>query len=159
MYIVLEHIWGEVLRNYNKGIYTWVYVDEFHLFYDENEDSTSSGAFFDRIAARVRKYGGLMTCITQNVTGVLASKSGLSMLQNSQFAVLFKQSTRNLEQIKELYDLSENQAARLAAPKVGEGLLISRGIAVPFTKIYPKDNLVYDIITTNFADKIKSMEG
>ena len=25
--------------------------------------------------------------------------------------------------------------------------------------IYPKDNLVYDIITTNFADKIKSMEG
>ena len=81
------------------------------------------------------------------------------MLQNSQFAVLFKQSTRNLEQIKELYDLSENQAARLAAPKVGEGLLISRGIAVPFTKIYPKDNLVYDIITTNFADKIKSMEG
>ena len=159
MYIVLEHIWGEVLRNYNKGIYTWVYVDEFHLFYDENEDSTSSGAFFDRIAARVRKYGGLMTCITQNVTGVLASKSGLSMLQNSQFAVLFKQSTRNLEQIKELYDLSENQAARLAAPNVGEGLLISRGIAVPFTKIYPKDNLVYDVITTNFADKIKSMEG
>ena len=42
---------------------------------------------------------------------------------------------------------------------MGEGLLISRGIAVPFTKIYPKDNLVYDVITTNFADKIKSMEG
>ena len=81
------------------------------------------------------------------------------MLQNRQYAVLFMQKKRYLEHIMDLYDLSYNQAARLSAPKVGEGLLISRGIAVPFTKIYPKDNLVYDIITTNFADKIKSMEG
>ena len=159
MYIVLEYVWGEVMRNYGRGVYTWVYVDEAQLFYDEDEDSASSGSYFDNIAARCRKYGGLLSCSTQNVVGVANSKSGLSMLQNSQFVVLFKQKAKNLERIKELYNLSEQQAARLASPKMGEGLLISKNIAVPFTKVYPADNLVYDAITTNFADKIKSMEG
>lgn len=157
MLIILDHIWNEILNNFDKGIYTWLYADEFHLFYGDNEDNNSSGVFFERVFARCRKYGGLATGLTQNITNVLKSDTALSMLQNSQFVVLLEQASENLKKIASLYDLSEKQQGKLASCKMGEGLLVTRNISIPFNKLYPKNNVVYDTITTDFKDKIKTM--
>ena len=70
-------------------------------------------SFFERVFARCRKYGGLATGITQNVTNVMASQSALSMLQNCQFVVLLDQAGENLRQLISLYDLSYQQAAQI----------------------------------------------
>lgn len=128
------------------------YADEFHLFYSDNEDENSAGIFFERVFARCRKYGGLATGITQNVTNVMASQSALSMLQNCQFVVLLDQAGENLRQLISLYDLSDQQAAQITKAKKGEGLLIYNDLPIPFSNIYPRDNIVYDALTTDFRD-------
>ncbi|MEG2380115.1 MAG: DUF87 domain-containing protein [Oscillospiraceae bacterium] len=158
MLIILDHIWQALLDNFSQGIYTWLYADEFHLFYSDNEDNNSSGVFFESVFARFRKYGGLATGLTQNITNVLLSKTALSMLQNAQFVVLLEQAAKNLDEISEMYDLSDKQKAKLISPDRGEGILVTHNIAHPFEKIYPKNNLVYSTITTDFKDVIKIKE-
>ena len=107
MLIALDYIQNQLIANKEAGINTWLYADEFHLFYSDNEDENSAGIFFERVFARCRKYGGLATGITQNVTNVMASQSALSMLQNCQFVVLLDQAGENLRQLISLYDLSD----------------------------------------------------
>lgn len=152
MLIALDYIQNQLLSNKEAGINTWLYADEFHLFYSDTEDQNSAGVFFERVFARCRKYGGLATGITQNVTNVMASQSALSMLQNCQFVVLLDQAGENLRQLISLYDLSDQQAAKITKAKKGEGLLIYNDLPIPFSNIYPKDNIVYDALTTDFRD-------
>ena len=153
MLIALDYIQNQLIANKEAGINTWLYADEFHLFYSDNEDENSAGIFFERVFARCRKYGGLATGITQNITNVMASQSALSMLQNCQFVVLLDQAGENLRQIISLYDLSDQQASKITKAKKGEGLLIYNDLPIPFSNIYPKNNIVYDALTTDFRDQ------
>lgn len=158
MLIVLDFIQQQVFENFEKGLWTWLYVDEFQTFYDDATDANSCSVFFEKMFARFRKYGGLATGMTQNITNVLKSTTAISMLQNSQFVILLEQATNNLEQITRIYDLSDKQAGRLISTKRGEGILVTKNIAYPFEKVYPKNNIIYNTITTSFADKITQLE-
>lgn len=158
MLIVIDFIQQQVFENFDKGIWSWLYVDEFQTFYDDETEISSCSVFFEKMFARFRKYGGIATGLTQNITNVLKSQSAVSMLQNSQFVVLLEQATNNLEQIRRIYGLSDKQAARLVNTKRGEGVLVTQNTVYPFEKIYPNNNIIYDTITTSFADKISQME-
>lgn len=157
MLIVTDFIQQMLYSNFEKGLWTWIYMDEFQTFYDDETDYTSS-AFFEKIFARCRKYGGIATGLTQNITNVLKSNTAVSMLQNSQFVVLLEQATNNLEEITRIYNLSDQQARKLTNTPPGEGLLISHNTVYPFEKIYPKGNIIYDTITTSFVDRITQLE-
>ncbi len=159
MLIVVDFIQQQVFKNFELGLWTWLYVDEFQTFYDEDSNNKSCSVFFEKMFARFRKYGGIATGLTQNITNVLKSHSAVSMLQNSQFVVLFEQATNNLEEIARIYDLSEKQCGKLVNTKRGEGLLVSQNIVRPFSKIYPDNNIIYDTITSSFQDKISQMEN
>ena len=158
MLIVIDFIQQQVFDNFDKGIWTWLYVDEFQTFYDDESEISSSAVFFEKMFARFRKYGGIATGLTQNITNVLRSHTSISMLQNSQFVVLLEQATNNLEQIRRIYDLSDKQAAKLMNTRRGEGMLVTQNTVYPFEKIYPNNNLIYNTITTSFADRISMME-
>lgn len=157
MLIVIDFIQQQVFKNYEDKFWTWLYVDEFQTFYSEDGANTSCAVFFEKMFARFRKYGGIATGLTQNITNVLKSNTAVSMLQNSQFVVLLEQATNNLEEISRIYDLSEKQAGKLVNTKRGEGLLISQNIVRPFSKIYPDNNIIYDTITSSFQDKISKI--
>lgn len=157
MLIIIDFIQQQVFKNYEDKFWTWLYVDEFQTFYSEDGANTSCAVFFEKMFARFRKYGGIATGLTQNITNVLKSNTAVSMLQNSQFVVLLEQATNNLEEISRIYDLSEKQAGKLVNTKRGEGLLISQNIVRPFSKIYPDNNIIYDTITSSFQDKISKI--
>ncbi len=159
MLILLDFIQNQFILNYQKGVYSWLYADEFHLYYSENEDNNSAGKFFERVFARCRKYGGMATGITQNATSVLKSDTALGMLQNSNFVVLLEQDGQNIDVLSSLYDLSPEQRGGITSPNVGEGLIITQKTAIPFNHDYPKDNIIYQTITTDFKDRIKKLEG
>ena len=55
MLIALDYIQNQLIANKEAGINTWLYADEFHLFYSDNEDENSAGIFFERVFARCRK--------------------------------------------------------------------------------------------------------
>lgn len=149
--IILDNIWKQVLRNYNNKISTWIYADEFQLYYDDN-GAAGTGDYFESIWARCRKYGGKTTGITQNISKVVASQTASAMLQNSQCVTLLEQQKINLDIIKDLYGLSDEQASRLYAPKIGEGIIISKNTAIPFERRYPTGNEVYNVISTKFGE-------
>ena len=74
------------------------------------------------------------------------------MVLNSEFFLLHKQSTADLDAWAEMLQLSATERGYIGdAVKPGEGLLISAGIRVPITDDFPKGPL-YDLWNTKPAE-------
>ena len=67
MLTILDHIWNQIVENRKIGKNTWFYVDEIYLLF-QNE---YSAMFLNTLFRRARKYGGVPTGITQNVSPLL----------------------------------------------------------------------------------------
>ena len=151
--VVLDYVWNLLCLNKSKGKNTWIITDEFYLYFDDTEDKNSYSAdYYYMIYKRSRKYGGLVTGITQNVEDLLQSPKAKTMLANSQFLILLDQSPTDREIIKKLLRLSEGQENFITNADKGCGLLVCDGDIIPIEDKYPKDNLIYETITTNLQE-------
>ena len=148
MLVVMDQIWNRVSENRNKGINTWIYIDESHLYLT----NPFVAEFFAELYARLRKWGGIPTAITQNVERMLASDVGRSMLSNSQFVLLFNQATNDRNAIAQLCNLSPTQLSKVTNSKPGHGLLIAGGDVIPLMNDFPKDTKLYKMMTTKFDE-------
>ena len=70
-----EKIWQRVVENNAKGITTWVYFDEIQVLLSGTSSEITREKFKD-IWARIRKYGGNPTGITQFIDTVLTTDVG-----------------------------------------------------------------------------------
>lgn len=95
--IILETIKEQMLKNYEQGKDTWVYIDEIYRLLD-NEYSEN---FLYEFWKWVRKFGGACTGITQNVTDLLRSDKTSTMLANSDFFIMLRQEKLDLVQLKD----------------------------------------------------------
>ena len=159
--IILEYLWQRVKNNKRNGIRTWVWIDEFSVMFSDDEASgeMQSGKFFTKVYSRIRKYGGVATAITQNITEMLASPQAVSMMGNAEFTVLLQQKKENLEQIINIFELSENQAAYLKNGERGTGLIICGKKVIPFDKNIPRTGKIYNMISTDFKEYQKKKLG
>ena len=98
--------------------------------------------YFARLWREGRKFGLICTGISQNTSHMLANAEARDMVLNSEFFLLHKQSTADLDAWAEMLG---------DAVKPGEGLLISAGIRVPITDDFPKGPL-YDLWNTKPAE-------
>jgi len=86
MLVVLDQIWNRMAMNREKNKRTWIYIDEIYLLF-QNEYSEN---FLFTLFKRSRKWGGIITGITQNVEDLLRSDLARTMLANStEFLILF----------------------------------------------------------------------
>ncbi|MFR3008979.1 MAG: hypothetical protein ACLTLZ_03570, partial [Pseudoruminococcus massiliensis] len=71
--VILEYVWQRVVANKRRGVRTWVWIDEFSIMFNDGAGRTThkSGEFFSKVYKRIRKYGGVPTAMTQNITEVL----------------------------------------------------------------------------------------
>ena len=145
MLTILDHIWNQVVENKKLGKNTWFYVDEIYLLF-QNE---TSAEFLEAFFRRARKYGGVPTGITQNVTPLLESKTGREMLQNCEFVQILKQSGPDREQLRTLFNLSETQISYITASPKGQGLIYNGRNVIPFYSSFPKDNDCYKVMTSD----------
>ena len=152
--VVLEYVWQRVSRNRDKGIRTWVWIDEFSIMFNDGAGKTThrSGEFFAKVYKRIRKYGGVPTAITQNITEVLTSPQAKTMLLNSEFVVLLQQRKEDLDTLQNLFSLSPSQQSYLKTGKKGSGLIVCGHKIIPFEKPIPTDSLMYHICTTKFGE-------
>ena len=152
--VILEYLWQRVIENKEKGKRTWIWIDEFSYFFTDGEgkETTRSGDFFAKVYKRIRKHGGTVTGITQNITEVLESKQAQRMLGNSEFVVLLQQKKEDLVAVTKLFDLSDSQVSYLKTGEVGSGLIICGQKIIPFHKPIPQDSLLYKISTTKMSD-------
>lgn len=155
MLIILDYIWNRITENRNKNRNTYVYIDECYLLFD-NEISAN---FLYKLFKRSRKYGCLLTCITQNISDLLQSPTATTMLSNSEFIQLLNQSASDRMDLAEILNISENQLSHISAAEPGSGLLIcGENAIIPFTNEYPKDSKLYKLMTTKLGETLTEDE-
>lgn len=122
---------------------TWVYIDEIYLLLKNK----ISADFLFESWKRFRKYNSFVTGITQNVEDCLSNTAAYTMLSNSEFTCMLRQ-TKDIDSIVKLYGLSEPQRNYLLLARPGQGILKMGNSLIPFVNDYPKDTQTYSLFTT-----------
>lgn len=148
MITALEMVRNRVMVTPPRPNYTWLYIDEVQSLFAH----PTVVEYFARLWREGRKFGLICTGISQNTSHMLANAEARDMVLNSEFFLLHKQSTADLDAWAEMLQLSATERAYIGdAVKPGEGLLISAGIRVPITDNFPKGPL-YDLWNTKPAE-------
>ena len=150
MMVVLENLWDSVVQNRERGICTRIYIDEMHLFFD-NEINAD---FFMKLYKRARKWGGIPTGITQNVEDLLHSDTARKMLSNSEFILMLNQSGTDRDDLAKLLKLPDETMKFVECAAIGSGLIYcGQNGSVPFKDDFPKDTKLYKLMSTKFGEK------
>ena len=150
MLIMLEAIRNRLLYNAKIGKVTWVFVDEAH----ELTATEFTSLALERNWKEVRKQGGFMTGMTQNVTDVLRNKTTRTMLANSEYLLLLGQANVDLEPLLDVVDISRRELQFVQGEEPGKGLLRFGKTVVPFDNNIPKESRLYELYNTNQHEKI-----
>ena len=150
MLTVQDQIWSRVRINRAKKLITRYYVDEFHLLL---ADKQTAGASVE-IWKRFRKWGGVPTGITQNVSDFLASPQINNIFSNSDFVYLLNQASKDQKILASELNISEHQLGYVTNTNPGEGLLIFGGTIIPFEDKFPKDSQLYKLMSTKLEESV-----
>ena len=143
--IMLDNIMNRVMANRKKGKYTRVYIDEAHLFFK----NPYSAEFLLKAWKRFRKYGGLLTGITQNIEDCLKNDTARGMLANSEFLLMLNQSPSDRIELAGLLNISETQMGYITNAPAGHGLIKVGGSIVPFANDFPTDTQLFELMSTS----------
>jgi len=146
--IILDFIWNRLMNNFVAGVRTYCYVDEIHVLF-QNEYSSR---FLQQLYKRGRKYGLVMTGITQNMSDVLATEMSRSMIANSDFLLMLDQSPEDLKILSEMLNISETQMSFVNRADAGCGLLFAEKVIVPFVDHFPTRSYLYKLMSTKFGE-------
>ena len=142
--VITDTMLNRVTLNWKKGKRTHVFIDEFHVVF-ENEFSAQ---FFNSAWRQFRKRNAYPTAITQNVEYLLDSVQASTMLSNSEFIVMLNQAASDREELAKLLNISNEQMSYITNADPGCGLIKYGGTLVPFVNRFPKDTMLYQLMTT-----------
>ena len=146
--VITDTILNRVTVNWKKGKRTHIFIDEFHVVY-ENE---FSAAFFNSAWRQFRKRNAYPTAITQNVDYVLDSQQARSMLSNSEFIVMLNQAEQDQERLATLLNISNEQMSFVNNAEAGCGLIKYGSALVPFVNRFPQNTKLYNLMTTKAGE-------
>ena len=142
--VITDTMLNRVTLNWKKGRRTHVFIDEFHVMF-ENE---FSAAFFNSAWRQFRKRNAYPTAITQNVEYLLDSVQASTMLSNSEFIVMLNQAAGDREKLAHLLNISEEQMSYITNADAGCGLIKYGSALVPFANRFPHNTELYRLMTT-----------
>ena len=150
--VITDAMLNRVTLNWKKGKRTHVFIDEFHVVY-ENEFSAQ---FFTSAWRQFRKRNAYPTAITQNVEYLLDSVQASTMLSNSEFIVMLSQAASDRDKLSKLLNISSEQMSYVTNADPGCGLIKYGGAVVPFVNRFPKDTKLYQLMTTKPGEGVFS---
>ena len=139
---------NRVNYNWAHGKKTHIFVDEFHIAY-ENE---YSGNFFASAWRQFRKRNAAPCAITQNVEYMLDSVQASTMVSNSEFVVMLNQAESDQERLSKLLNISPEQMSYVNGSEAGCGLMRYGSALVPFVNRFPPNTELYKLITTKSGE-------
>lgn len=142
--VITDTMLNRVTLNWRKGRRTHVFIDEFHVVF-ENQ---FSAAFFNSAWRQFRKRNAFPTAITQNVEYLLDSVQASTMLSNSEFIVMLNQAAQDREKLAKLLNISDEQMSYVTNADPGCGLIRYGAALVPFVNRFPKNTKMYQRMTT-----------
>ena len=146
--VIIDTILNRVYSNKKKGKRTHIIIDEFHIVLSNGY----SANFFDAAWRQFRKHGGYPIAVTQNFERMFDSPQARAMVANSEFITMFNQATNDKYSLQEFFDLSPEQVVYVTNAKPGCGLFRYGGSTVPFRNQYPKDTILYSLMTTKLGE-------
>lgn len=149
MKVILETLQQRVKKNHELGRPTYVYIDEIYLLLKDQY----SEQFLYEFWKWCRKFGAVVTGITQNVTELLCSQQASTMLSNSEFCIMLGQSQNDVANLKDLFRLSNMEEEELLWANKGEGLIKFGSTVIPFENHFPKNTELYRIWNTDPSEK------
>ncbi|MGN0131219.1 MAG: VirB4-like conjugal transfer ATPase, CD1110 family, partial [Lachnospiraceae bacterium] len=144
MLIVQDQVWNRVTINRSARKATRYYIDEFHLLLKEEQTASYSVEIWKRF----RKWGGIPTGITQNIKDLLASREIENILENSDFLYMLNQAAGDRQILAKQLNISPTQLSYVTNSNEGEGLLFYGNVIIPFVDHFPKNLMLYKIMTT-----------
>ncbi len=144
MLIVQNMVWTRVSTNRALKKATRYYVDEFHLLLKQPQTANYSVEIWKRF----RKWGGIPTGLTQNVSDFLGSLAVENIVGNSDFIYMLNQHSGDQKILAEKLNISQHQLSFVNNSNAGEGLIFYGNVIIPFSDKYPTDTKTYAIMST-----------
>lgn len=146
--IVLDFIWNRMITNFQLKVRTYCYVDEIHVLFQ----NAFSERYLQQLYKRGRKYGLVITGITQDVEDLLRSDMARGMISNVDFVMMLNQSSENLKLLAKMLKISEAQTSYISRADAGSGLLFAEKTIVPFVDQFPETSYLYTLMSTKFGE-------
>ena len=147
MHITDEFVTSSVNTNYEEGLATWCYFDEFHILLRD----PLTASYFVAVWKMLRKKGCVPSALTQDVKDLLASREIEAILDNTDFMILLSQAQSDRAILAKQLGISEHQLSYITHSNSGEGLLFYGSVTIPFVDRFPKGE-IYNLLTTRPED-------
>ena len=144
MHITNELVTSAVNSNFQNGMATWCYFDEFHVLL---RDSLTA-SYFVAVWKMLRKKGCVPSALTQNVKDLLASREIENILENTDFMVLLSQAQGDRAILAKQLGISPHQLSYITQSESGKGLLFYGDTTIPVIDRFPQDTEIYRLLTT-----------
>ncbi|MBE5968799.1 MAG: DUF87 domain-containing protein [Lachnospiraceae bacterium] len=150
MVIILEHMSQQVMKNFKAGKATRLVVDEFQEFL--NKPFTAD--YMEKCYAKFRSYGGFVLGITQNIVNLLKMYSFSTMLSNSEFEIILKQSEMDAGEIcNYIHGFTPAMMKYCFNCPPGTGIIRYGNYIAPFDNVMSESNPLYNVFDTNMWHK------
>lgn len=146
--VCLNNIWNKIISNGKKGLYTWFYIDEFYLL----TQTDSSASFLHECFKRARKWKGVPTGITQNVSDLMESQIARTILSNCDFVMMLSQAPMDRVELAKMFGISQTQLGYITNADSGQGLIYTGKTIIPFVDKFPVDTKLYRAMSTKASE-------
>ncbi len=154
MHVTNEFVTKAVNANFQNGVATWCYFDEFHILLRD----PLTASYFVSVWKMLRKKGCVPSALTQNVKDLLASREIENILDNTDFMILLSQAQSDRAILAKQLGISEHQLSYITHSNSGEGLLFYGNVTIPFVDRFPKGE-IYNLLTTRPEDMAHERTG
>lgn len=147
LHICLNDVWNVMIENRKKDLWTYFYIDEFHLLLQ----SDSAASFLVQIWKRARKWNGIPTGIMQNTEDLLRSADSRNIINNSSFIIMMSLQQIDRSNLGDLLNIPEGLLHYITNGQPGQGLIYNGKTIIPFNHtIDPDKNAdLYDIMSSS----------
>ena len=148
LHVCLNDIWNKMIENRKKGLWTWIYIDEFYLLLQ----SDSAARFLMQVWKRARKWNGVPTGIMQNTEDLLRSADSRNIINNTSFIMMLSLPKLDRTNLGDLLQIPESQLEYITNSEPGHGLIYTGKTTLPFDSEFPKDTELFRLMTTKDGD-------
>jgi hypothetical protein len=151
----LESVRQRMLKNHERGVATWLYIDEIQSLFGH----PAIISYLARLWREGRKFGLICTGMTQSASAMGAGGEAATIIDQSGFLLLLRQSDADRAfwaSARTLSPVEESAISEVA--RRGQGLLIADAARVPVTDDFPRGNDLYDMFSTSPEDYAERLE-
>lgn len=153
LHVCLNDIWNKMIENRRKGLFTWIYIDEFYLLLQ----SDSAAKFLMQVWKRARKWQGVPTGIMQNTEDLLRSLDSRNILNNTSFIAMLSLPKLDRTNLSDLLQIPDSQLEYITNSQPGYGLIYNGKTIIPFKDEFPEDTEIFKLMNTTNKERFTYM--